>query len=109
MKGKGLEGGKRGSVRLNKMDRFYLELVVEEDEDAMNDPSTIFNWTPDDQEEHTQFRERTKGKTVKKEEFCEWVFYLLFHTLLERNRVIGVVFIFFSVVIFEFLGNVGCI
>lgn len=37
------------------------------------------------------------------------VFYLLFHTLLERNRVIGVVFIFFSVVIFEFLGNVGCI
>lgn len=75
MKGKGLEGGKRGSVRLNKMDRFYLELVVEEDEDAMNDPSTIFNWTPDDQEEHTQFRERTKGKTVKKEEFCEWVYY----------------------------------
>lgn len=45
MKGKGLEGGKKGSVRLNKMDRFYLELVVEEDEDAMNDPSTIFNWT----------------------------------------------------------------
>lgn len=40
---------------------------------------------------------------------CYLVFYLLFHTLLERNRVIGVVFIFFSVVIFEFLGNVGCI
>lgn len=36
-----VEEGKKGSVRLSKMDRFYLELVVEEDEDAMNDPSPI--------------------------------------------------------------------
>lgn len=57
--------GKRGSVRLSTMDRSYLELVVEEDEDAMNDPSTILNWTQMNeswnedglrtQEEHTIF------------------------------------------------------
>lgn len=40
-----MEEGKRGSVRLSKMDRFYLGMVVEEDEDAMNDPSPILNWT----------------------------------------------------------------
>lgn len=54
-----------GSVRLSRMDRSYIELVVEEDEDAMSDPSTILNWTQMNeswnedglrtQEEHTIF------------------------------------------------------
>lgn len=49
-----MEKGKRGSVRLSKMDRFYLGLVVEEDEDAMNDPSPV--------NKSSHYVERTKGK-----------------------------------------------